>query len=169
MKKVTFLLTAIALVTLWSCGGEGSKSEKDSSEKTAITIQKESYKPGEKDALIVLKAYSDKDLETLKSYAGGMQKMAMDDEYFKTNNNVIGFRKKISESKGSFKEIRYSKDNINFEDYYYVTAVFFESTSGQLTAVQLKSTDKENWKLSGFGTAYVKKQEFSEMSLEIAE
>jgi len=64
MKKVTFLLTGIALVTLWSCGGEGSKSEKDSSEKTAITIQKESYKPGEKDALIVLKAYSDKDLET---------------------------------------------------------------------------------------------------------
>jgi len=98
-----------------------------------------------------------------------MQKMAMDDEYFKTNTNVNGFRKKISHWDGSFKEIRYKKDNINFQDYFYVTATFFESSSGQLTAVQLKSTDKENWKLSGFGTAYIKKQEFGEMSLEIPE
>ena len=165
MKKVALLLTVLITVFLWSCGG--GDNGKESSKTAEIIVQKDTYKTGEKDALIVLKAYADKDLETLKSYAGGMQKMAMDDEYFKTNNNVIGFRKKISESKGSFKEIRYSKDNINFEDYYYVTAVFYESTSGQLTAVQLKSTDKENWKLSGFGTAYVKKQEFSEMSLEI--
>ena len=169
MKKVTLLLTAIALVTLWSCGGDGSKSEKGSSDKAEITIQKESYKSGEKDALIVLKAYADKDLETLKSYASGMQKNAMDDEYFKTNSNVNSFRKKISESNGSFKEIRYKKDNINFQDFYYVTAAFYESPSGQLTAVQLKSTDKENWKLSGFGTHYLKKPEFNEMSLEIAE
>lgn len=169
MKKATFLLTAMALVTLWSCGGGGSNSEKGGSDKTEITIQKESYKPGEKDALIVLKSYADKDLETLKSYARGMQKSVMDDEYFKTNSNVNSFRKKISESNGSFKEIRYKKDNINFEDYYYVTAAFYESPSGQLTAVQLKSTDKENWKLSGFGTAYIKKQEFGEMSLEIPE
>lgn len=165
MKKVALSLTVLITVFLWSCGG--GDNGKKSSKKVEITVQKDTYKTGEKDALIVLKAYADKDLETLKSYAGGMQKKVMDDEYFKTNNNVIGFRKKISESKGSFIEIRYSKDNINFEDFYYVTAVFYESTSGQLTAVKLKSTDKENWKLSGFGTAYLEKQEFNEMSLEI--
>lgn len=168
MRKLILLLVILS-VLIWSCGGDSSKSEKGSSENVAITIQKESYKPGEKDALIVLKAYSDKDLETLKSYAGGAQKMVMDDEYFKTNTNVNSFRKKISHWNGSFKEIRYNKDNINFQDYFYLTAIFYESPSGQLTAVKLKSTDKENWKLSGFGTAYIKKQEFSEMSLEISE
>lgn len=167
MKKAALLLTLIVSVFLWSCGG--SENGKESTKKVKIEVQKDNYKIGEKEALIVLKAYADKDLETLKSYAGGMQKMAMDDEYFKTNTNVNSFREKLSHWNGSFKEIRYNKDNINFQDYYYVTATFYESESGQLTAVQLKSTDKENWKLSGFGTAYLTKQEFSEMNIEIPE
>ncbi|MCK5856025.1 MAG: hypothetical protein KAG64_00965 [Bacteroidales bacterium] len=170
MKKVTLVLAVVVLsVMVWSCGEDSNKSEKDSSEKVEIIVQKQNYKPGEKDALIVFKAYADKDLETLKSYAGMSQVNVMDSEYFKTNNKVISFRKKINESDGTFKEIRYSKDKINFEDYYYLTAVFYESASGQLTAVKLKSKDKESWKLSGFGTAYLKKPEFNEMSLEIPE
>ncbi len=168
MKKVTLSVTVVVLSVLtWSCNGGENKNE--STNKVEVIVQKDNYKPGEKEALIVLKAYADKDIESLKSYAGGAQKMVMDDDYFKSNNNVKNFRKKIGESEGTFQEIKYSKDRINFEDYYYLTAVFYESPSGQLTAVQLKSTDKENWKLSGFGTAYINKQEFSEMSTEIPE
>lgn len=165
MKKVTLVLMVIVMAVLWSCGD--SENGNESSSKVEITVKKDGYKPAEKDALIVLKAYADKDLETLKSYAGGAQKMVMDDEYFKTNSNVNSFRKKISNSKGSFQEIRYYEDEKNFQNYYYATAVFYESPSGQLTAVKLKSTDKKIWKLAGYGTAYLKKQEFSEMSLEI--
>ncbi|MEA3496259.1 MAG: hypothetical protein U9R42_09515 [Bacteroidota bacterium] len=168
MQKVTLLVTVVVISVLtWSCNE--SKNKNESSNKVEVIVQKDNYKHGEKDALIVLKAYSDKDIETLKSYAGSTQKMVMDDEYFKSNNNVKNFRKKIGESEGTFQEIKYSKDRINFEDYYYLTAVFYESPSGQYSAVQLKSTDKENWKLSGFGTAYISKQEFSEMSTEIPE
>jgi hypothetical protein len=168
MKKITLMLTIAAMVMVSSCGnGDKGKKGDKSPKKVEIKVQKESYKPGEKDALIVLKAYADKDLKTLKSYAGSAQTMAMTDDYFKTNSNVNNFRKKISGSTGSFQEIRYSEEKVNFEKYYYVTAVFYESPSGQLSAVKLKSADKEKWMLAGFGTAYLKKSEFGEMSLEI--
>ena len=115
-----------------------------------------------------MKAYADKDLKTLKSYAGGAQKMVMKDEYFESNSNVNDFRKKINKSNGSFLEIRYKKDRINFQDVYYLTAVFYKDTSsGQLVAVKLRSKDKKKWGLSGFGTSYLNKDEFNKLSLEI--
>jgi hypothetical protein len=171
MKKSVLSIVVIFSILFCSCGNNKSEQSKSNAKvkKIEISVEKDNYKPGEKDALIVLKAYADEDLETLKSYASGTQKMVMDDEYFKTNKNVISFREKLSYWNGSFKEVRYYEEEKNFQNYYYATAVFYESTSGQYTAVKLKSTDKENWKLAGFGTAYLKNQEFSEMSLEIPE
>lgn len=94
--------------------------------------------------------------------------MVMKDEYFESNSNVNDFRKKINKSNGSFLEIRYKKDRINFQDVYYLTAVFYKDTSsGQLVAVKLRSKDKKKWGLSGFGTSYLNKDEFNKLSLEI--
>lgn len=165
MKQVTLLLTAVILsVFIWSCGG--SEEGKESLKKVEIIVQKDSYKPGEKDALIVLKAYADNDLETLKSYAGSTQRMVMKDDFFENNSFIKG----ITHWNGSFKEIRYYKEEINFQNNYYLNAIVYESPdSDQLTVLKLKSTDKKVWKLSGFGTAYPKKDEFNQMSLEIPE
>ena len=160
MKKVTLALALFGMIILWSCGG--SEKGKESSKKVEIIVEKESYKPGEKDALIVLKAYADNDLETLKSYAGSAQRMVMKDDFFENN----GFIKGITHWNGSFKEIRYYKEETN----YYLNAIVYESSdSDQLTVLKLKSADKKVWKLSGFGTAYPKKDEFNQMSLEIQE
>jgi hypothetical protein len=161
MKIKIIFITVVALTIFSSCGNNKTQPAK----KVEISIEKDSYKPGEKDALIVLKAYADEDLETLKSYAGWAQKNVMDEEYFKTNSNVNSFREKIASWNGSFDEIRYYKDEINFQEFYYLVAVFYENPeTEQLTAVGLKSLDKEKWKLTGFGTAYLKKDKFTDMS-----
>ena len=164
MKKVTLALALFGVIILWSCGG--SEEGKESSTKVEIIVQKDSYKPGEKDALIVLKAYADNDLETLKSYAGSTQRMVMKDDFFENNSFIKG----ITHWNGSFKEIRYYKEEINFKNNYYLNAIVYESPdSDQLTVLKLKSADKKLWKLSGFGTAFPKKDEFNQMSLEIPE
>lgn len=173
MKKSVLSIVVIFSILFCSCGNNKSEQSKSDAKSTKvkkieIKVEKDSYKSGEKDALIVLKAYADKDLETLKSYAGSTQKMVMDEEYFKTNDNVLKFREKIDNWEGSFKEIRYYKDEINFQEYYYINAIVYENPeSDQLTAIALKSTDKTEWKLSGFGIAYPKKQEFAEMYVEL--
>ena len=154
----------IALIFFYSCGDNKNQQ----TEKVDVSIEKDTYQPGEKDALIVLKAYADKDLETLKSYAGFAQTNVMDEEYFKTNSNVNSFREKITAWNGSFDEIRYYKDEINFQILYYMVAVFYENPETEkLTAVGLKSLDKEKWKLTGFGTTYLKKEKFADMSIEL--
>jgi len=163
MKINIILLSALALLIICSCS-----NNKKQPKKVEISIEKDTYKPGEKDALIVLKAYADEDLETLKSYAGFAQTNVMDEEYFKTNSNVSSFREKITAWNGSFDEIRYYKDEINFQVLYYMVAVFYENPeTEQLTAVGLKSLDKKKWKLSGFGTTYLKKEKFANMSTEL--
>ncbi|MFP4522889.1 MAG: hypothetical protein ACLFQK_12165 [Fibrobacterota bacterium] len=168
MKKTTIITIILTLLITASCGkkeeGAGGKSGMPE-----IKVEKENYKPGEKDALIVLKAYAEKDLETLKSYAGMIQQNVMDEDYFKTNENVINFREKISKSSGEFTDLRYYEEEKNFQNHYYLTAVFFESPSGQLTGVKLKSKDKNEWKLAGFGTTYIKKDKYAELSSEIPE
>ena len=159
MKKVTLLVAVVVLSAMvWSCGGDGEG--KESSKKVEIIVQKDSYKPGEKDALIVLKAYADNDFEMLKSYAGGFQKMVIKGDFFEDNSFIKG----IANWNGSFKEIRYNKE----DNKYYLNAIVYENPdSDQLTVLELKSADKEVWKLSGFGSAFPKKDEFNQMSLEI--
>jgi len=157
-------LTLILSAFLWSCGG--SEKGNESSKKAEIIVEKDSYKPGEKDALIVLKAYADNDFETLKPYAGGFQRMVMKDDFFENNNFIEG----IAHWNGSFKEIRYYTEEVNFKNNYYLNAIVYESPdSDQLTVLALKSADKKVWKLSGFGSAYPTKDEFKQMSLEIPE
>ncbi len=165
MKQVTLLLTAVILsIFTWSCGG--SEEGKESSKKVEIIVQKDSYKPGEKDALIVLKAYADNDFETLKSYAASTQRMVIKDDFFEDNSFIKG----ITQWTGSFKEIRYYKEKSNSGNKYYLNAIVYESPdSDQLTVLKLKSADKKVWKLSGFGTAFSKKDEFNQMSLELPE
>ena len=169
MKNIFLWTIAIVTLLFSSCGGNKQNNESAKNEKVNISVEKESYKPGEKEALIVLKAYADKDLETLKTYAGGAQKMVLDETDFKDNSNVIGFREKISNWDGAFKEIRYYEDEINFQEFVYAVAAFYESPSGQITAVELRSTDKNEWKMAGFGTKYIKKAEFEELSTELPE
>ena len=159
MKIVTLTMSVLVLIAFGSCTGSETNSVK-----VDIVVKKDSYKTGEKDALIVLKAYADKDLETLKSYAGGAQKMVMDETYF---DGQESFMEGIENWTGSFNQIRYDAEEINFQHFYYITAVFYESPTGQLTAIKLKSLDKEKWKLSGFGKAFIKKEEFNKMSKEI--
>jgi len=49
-----------------------------------------------------------------------------------------------------------------------MVAVFYENPeTEQLTAVGLKSLDKEKWKLTGFGTTYLKKEKFADMSAKL--
>ena len=164
MKINIISILAIALLIICSCGNNNTQQAK----KVEISIEKDKYKPGEKDALIVLKAYADEDLETLKSYAGFAQTNVMDEEYFKTNSNVSSFREKITAWNGSFNEIRYYKDEINFQVLYYMVAVFYENPETEkLTAVGLKSLDKKKWKLTGFGTTYLTKEKFADMSTEL--
>jgi len=167
MKKLTILAVLIISVFVASCGNNKTKQAK----KVEISIAKENYQPGEKDALIVLKAYADEDLETLKSYAGYAQRLQMNsqgEEYFKTFRDVSEFREKISAWSGSFDKIRYYKDEINFQEFYYLVAVFYEDPeTGRLTAVSLKSLDKEKWGLTGFGTTNLKKETFADMSTEL--
>jgi hypothetical protein len=169
MKQTFLLAIAIASLSLSSCGGN-KETKETTSKKVEITVEKDSYKPAEKAALIVLKAYADEDLETLKSYASGSTKMALDKSYFSENGNVASFKEKIDANwKGSFTDIRYYEDEVNFQHYYYAIATFYESPSGQITGVALKSEDKENWKMSGFGTKHIKKEEFEALSTEMPE
>jgi len=170
MKNTLVLLIAITTILLSSCGGNKQDGKTTKVKNVEISVEKDSYKPGEKDALIILKAYADKDLETLKSYAGFAQTNVMDEDYFKTNSNVSSFREKIASWNGSFDEIRYYEDDINFQHVYFMVAVFHENPeTEQLTAVSLKSLDKEKWKMSGFATKYIKKEKLAEMSTELPE
>ncbi|MFO7889942.1 MAG: hypothetical protein R6V04_06345, partial [bacterium] len=101
-------------------------------------------------------------------YAQRLQMNSQGEEYFKTFRDVSEFREKISAWSGSFDEIRYYKDEINFQEFYYLVAVFYEDPeTGRLTAVSLKSLDKEKWGLTGFGTTYLKKETFADMSTEL--
>jgi uncharacterized membrane protein len=168
MKMKINIISILAIALLIICSCDNNKTKTQQARNVEISIEKDTYKPGEKDALIVLKAYADKDLETLKSYAGFAQTNVMDEEYFKTNSNVSSFREKIAGWNGSFDEIRYYKDEINFQVFYYMVAVFYENPETEkLTAVGLKSLDKKKWKLSGFGTTYLKKEKFANMSTEL--
>lgn len=172
MKTIKLLSFAIAgAILLSSCGGSEKKEENKAAEvkKAEISIEKESYKPAEKEALIILKAYADKDIETLKLYASGAQKMVLDDTYFTENSNALGFVEKIANWEGAFTDIRYYEDEVNFQKYYYAIAAFYESPSGQISGVGLKSTDKESWIMSGFGTEYIKKDDFEALSTELPE
>ncbi|MDZ7821583.1 MAG: hypothetical protein U5N26_07085 [Candidatus Marinimicrobia bacterium] len=98
----------------------------------------------EKDALIVLKAYADEDLETLKSYAGFAQTNVMDEDYFKTNSIVSSLRKKIPAWKGSFDEIRYYKNEINFQVLYYMVAVLVEKNDVWMTGRKYMNLETES-------------------------
>lgn len=169
MKNTFVSLITVIAVLFFSCGGNKQGEESKKAKKVEISIEKESYKPAEKEALTILKAYADQDLETLKSFASGTQKMVLDEKYFTENSNATGFIEKISNWEGAFKEIRYYDDEINFQHVYYAIAAFYESPSGQITGVALKSTDKENWMMSGFGTKYIKKDEFTALSTELPE
>jgi len=169
MKQTSLLAITIALLLFGSCGGNKQTNEK-TSKKIEITVEKDSYKPAEKTALMVLKAYADEDLETLKSYASGSTKMGLDESYFAEGKNGADFKATIaSHWKGSFSDMRYYEEEVNFQQNYYAIAVFYESASGQLTGVALKSTDKNDWKMSGFGTKHIKKEEFEALSTEIPE
>ena len=172
MKKLKLSTLAITVALLLSsCGGGGQKEEDKTAEvkKSEISIEKESYYPSEKEALTILKAYADKDIETLKLYAGSAQKMVLDDTYFTENSNALGFVEKTANWKGEFTDIRYYEDEVNFQKYYYAIAAFYESPSGQITGVGLKSTDRESWLMSGFGTEYIKKDDFEALSTELPE
>ncbi len=170
MKKNFVLAISIASILFSSCGGGNQQSKGDIPEKVEITVEKDSYKPAEKDALTVLKAYLEEDIETLKSYASGATKMGLDETYFAEGKNGADFKAKITDHwKGSFSDIRYYEDEVNFQNYYYAVAVFYESPSGQLTGVGLKSNDKENWMMSGFGTKNIKKEEFEGLSQSLPE
>lgn len=169
MKQILVLAIFIASILFSSCGGGNKQSKESTSKSVEIKIEKESYKPAEKEALTILKAYADKDLETLKSYASGSTKMGLDEAYFSEGNGA-DFKEKINEHwTGAFNDIRYYNDEVNFQKYYYAIAVFYESPSGQLTGVSLKSTDKENWKMAGFGTKHIKKEEFEQYSQSLPE
>lgn len=162
MKKAIIVLAGIFMVAgFWSCGGGQS---------VKIEIQKDTYQPGEKEALTILKAHVEKDVNTLKSYASGLQGLVLNDEFFSDEKNNKRLEEKLKEWDGSFKEIRYSKEEINFKTNYYINAVICDNPNGnQYTVVALKSADKKEWKLSGFGISYPEKAEFNEMSLEIPE
>lgn len=169
MKNTTLSFMALSLIFLISCGGNSQEQENSKASKVTISIDKDTYRPAEKEALIILKAYADQDLETLKSYAGGAQKMALDETYFTENGNVKGFMEKIENWPGDFTDIRYYDDEINFQHVYYAVAAFYKSPSGQITGVGLRSTDKENWQMSGFGTKYMKSDEFNALSSTLPE
>jgi len=169
MKQTSLLTIVAACFLVSSCGG-GQQANENSSKRVEITVARESYKPAEKEALIVLKAYVDEDLETLKTFASGASKMVLDDKYFAENDNVASFREKIMNNwQGSFTDIRYYEDEVNFQKYYYAIAAFYESPTGQITGVGLKSEDGENWKMAAFGTKYIKKDEFEAYSTEMPE
>ncbi|HKK61610.1 MAG TPA: hypothetical protein VJ951_03565 [Bacteroidales bacterium] len=138
MKISIISISAIAMLMMYSCGNNKTQQL----EKVEISIEKDTYKPGEKDALIVLKAYADKDLETLKSYAGFAHSNALDEDYFTTNSGVSSFREKIATWNGSFDKIRYKKEEINFQVVYNMVAVFYENPENeQLAAIGLRTLD----------------------------
>ncbi len=170
MKKTLLFVTVITAIFFTSCGnkGAGDNGENSSKKKKTIVAEvKDTYAIAEKEAQDVLIAYINKDLELLKSRAAGILKSTLDEDAMDRPED-----KELLESwDGKIKDIRYSKDYINFTDVWYAKACFSGNPQKdeRIHIVGLKSNDKENWYITMNPIGTIKSQEYLEMATELPE
>ena len=169
MKKAVLLLTVITAVFFTSCGNKGGDDGQKSSKKKKefVAEVKDSYAIAEKEAQDVLVAYINKDLELLKSRTTGMLKSALDQEAMERPTD----RELLESWDGKIKEIRYSKDYINFTDTWYARACFIgdPQKDEKLHTVTMKSTDMESWYITMNPLGSITSEKFLELSTELPE
>lgn len=154
------------MIALVSCGGSTAEKGKEKAKDFKLEV-KDTYAPGEEAAQQVLLAYKTKDVELLKQYASWAMSMALDEDAMDRPD----FEKQLKSWNGVIKEVRYSSDEINFQQLYYAYAHYCDDKEDpdKIYVVVIQSTDKEKWVITMNPLRKITKATFAEKSAEIPE
>ena len=120
-----------------------------------------------KTAKNIIKAYKNKDVTLLKSYASGALVSAISENYFESKD-AKPLVKIAQEWDGEIRTIRYDKNMIMGNTVVLGYVHIGENISGKLNIVSLTSLNKSDWKAFGLGISEMAEKEFLDASLEIS-
>ena len=161
------MITAVFFTSCGNKGGDEGQEKSSKKKKEFVAEVKDSYAIAEKEAQDVLVAYINKDLELLKSRTTGMLKSALDQEAMERPTD----RELLESWDGKIREIRYSKDYINFTDTWYARACFIGDAQKdeKLHTVTMKSTDRENWYITMNPIGTIASEKFLDLDTALPE
>ncbi len=116
----------------------------------------------------VLKAYKDRDAESLKKYASGIVRHTINEKYFE-DKNIKRSIESLESWDGKIKELRYGSETMMGNFIVVAAAYYSDHSEEEINAVMLSTADGKNWVFMGTGLEQVKKSEFEKMGTKVPE